>query len=381
MKHVDEYRDSELIRRLLGEIRRIVAPGRAYRIMEVCGGHTHAFHRFGLPDLLPAEIELIHGPGCPVCVLPMDRIDRGLALADDPSVVLTAFGDMMRVPGTLGSPLQARARGRDVRMVYSPLDALRLAEANPDRRVVFFAIGFETTAPATALTILHARGRNVGNFSVFCNHIRIVPALEALLRPPGLGLRLDGLIGPGHVSTVIGSRPYAFIPGELGIPVVVSGFEPVDLLQAVRLIVEQANDGRAELVNGYRRVVPDHGNAAALAAMDRVFCERASFAWRGLGSIPWSALRLRDEFAAFDAEQSADDHECRTSPPDEAPCGEVLRGLRKPTECPLFGDECSPEHPIGALMVSSEGACAAYHAYRRGGDADPGSASFGSGSV
>lgn len=366
MKQIDEFRDSDLIRRLLDAIHRLVRPGRTYRIMEVCGGHTHAFHRFGLVDLLPGEVELIHGPGCPVCVLPMARIDQGLALADDPGVILAAFGDMMRVPGTMGSPLQARARGRDVRMVYSPLDALRLAEESPGRRVVFFAIGFETTAPATALTVLNAERRGVANFSVFCNHIRIVPALEALLRPPGPGL--DGLIGPGHVSTVIGSRPYAFIPREFGIPVVVSGFEPVDLLQAVRLLVEQANDGRAELVNGYRRAVPDGGNAAALAAMGRVFRERSSFEWRGLGAIPWSALRLREEFAAFDAERLPEGRPSSSPLAEEAPCGEVLRGLRRPTDCPLFGNACDPEHPIGALMVSSEGACAAYHSYRRRGE-------------
>ncbi|RUL85634.1 hydrogenase formation protein HypD [Tautonia sociabilis] len=364
MRHIDVYRNSDLIAGLLGRIRRQVDPARTYRIMEVCGGHTHAFHRFGLPDLLPSNVELIHGPGCPVCVLPRGRIDQGLAMAEEPGVILTAFGDMMRVPGTLGSPLRARASGRDVRAVYSPIDALRLAEANPDRRVVFFAIGFETTAPATALTVLLARRKRVENVSVFCNHVRIVPALEALLAPPGAGL--DGMIGPGHVSTVIGSLAYEFIPRDHGIPVVVSGFEPLDLLQAVLLLIERINEGRADLVNAYRRAVPDGGNAAALAAMDRVFEERDSFEWRGLGRIPWSALRLREEFADLDAERWFPPPDAGDGAPDDSPCGRVLRGLMRPTSCPLFGGECSPEHPIGALMVSSEGACAAYHAYRRG---------------
>ena len=361
MRFVDEFRDPEVIGRTADEIRRLADPGRHYRLMEVCGGHTHAIYRFGLKDVLPANIELIHGPGCPVCVLPMGRIDDGLALARRPDMIFSAFGDMMRVPGAHGSPLEHKARGLDVRIVYSPSDALKLARSNPDRHVVFFAIGFETTAPSTALTLLRARAEGVRNFSVFCNHVTIIPAIRAILDSPDM--RLDGFIGPGHVSTVIGCRPYEWIARDERKPIVVSGFEPLDLLQAIVMLLRQLKDGRAEVENQYTRVVPWEGNRAALRAMAEVFQLRPYFEWRGLGFISQSALRIRDEFAQWDAEQVFSVAGVRVTDPKAAQCGEVLKGVLKPVQCKLFGRECTPEHPVGALMVSSEGSCAAYYNY------------------
>jgi hydrogenase expression/formation protein HypD len=361
MKFVDEFRDPEVIGRTAEEIRRLADPGRHYRLMEVCGGHTHAIYRFGLKDVLPANIELIHGPGCPVCVLPMGRIDDGLALARRPDVIFSAFGDMMRVPGAHGSPLEHKAKGLDVRIVYSPSDALKLARTNPDRHVVFFAIGFETTAPSTALTLLRARAEGLENFSVFCNHVTIIPAIRAILDSPDM--RLDGFIGPGHVSTVIGCRPYEWIARDEGKPIVVAGFEPLDLLQAIVMLLRQLREGRAEVENQYTRVVPWEGNRAALRAMAEVFQLRPYFEWRGLGFISQSALRIRDEFAQWDAERVFSVAGVRVTDPKAAQCGEVLKGVLKPVQCKLFGRECTPEHPVGALMVSSEGSCAAYFNY------------------
>jgi hydrogenase expression/formation protein HypD len=361
MKYVDEFRDPKLIRQAAEEIRRLADPGRHYRIMEVCGGHTHSIYRFGLEGLLPGNIELIHGPGCPVCVLPMGRTDDGLALAARPEVIFTAFGDVMRVPGTHGSPLEHKARGAEIRMVYSPLDALKLAQAHPERHVVFFAIGFETTAPSTALTLLRARELGVGNFSVFCNHVTIIPAIRAILDSPGM--RLDAFIGPGHVSTVIGCRPYEFITADYGKPIVVSGFEPLDLLQSLVMILRQLGDGRAAVENQYARVVPWEGNLPALRALAEVFELRPYFEWRGLGFISQSALKLRDSFAEWDSERRFSVPGIRVTDPKAAQCGEVLKGVLKPPQCKLFGRECTPERPVGALMVSSEGACAAYHQY------------------
>jgi hydrogenase expression/formation protein HypD len=361
MKFVDEFRDPEVIGRTADEIRRLTDPGRHYRLMEVCGGHTHAIYRFGLKDVLPTNIELIHGPGCPVCVLPMGRIDDGLGLARRPDVIFSAFGDMMRVPGAHGSPLEHKAKGMDVRIVYSPTDALKLARGNPDRHVVFFAIGFETTAPSTALTLLRARAEGLRNFSVFCNHVTIIPAIRAILDSPDM--RLDGFIGPGHVSTVIGCRPYEWIARDEGKPIVVSGFEPLDLLQAIVMLLRQLKEGRTEVENQYTRVVPWEGNRAALRAMAEVFQLRPYFEWRGLGFISQSALRIRDEFAPWDAEQVFSVPGVRVTDPKAAQCGEVLKGVLKPAQCKLFGRECTPEHPVGALMVSSEGSCAAYYNY------------------
>jgi hydrogenase expression/formation protein HypD len=361
MKFVDEFRDAGVINKTAEEIRRLADPARHYRFMEVCGGHTHAIYRFGLKDILPGNIELIHGPGCPVCVLPMGRIDDGLALAKDPAVIFTAFGDMMRVPGTQGSPLEHKARGMDVRIVYSPSDALKLARANPDRHVMFFAIGFETTAPSTALTLLRAKAEGIHNFSVFCNHVTIIPAIRAILDSPDM--RLDAFIGPGHVSTVIGCRPYEWIAKDEHKPIAVSGFEPLDILQAIVMVLRQMHAGEAKVDNQYKRVVPWEGNRAALRAMAEVFQLRPYFEWRGLGFISQSALRIRDSFAEWDSEQRFHVPGVRVTDPKAAQCGEVLKGVLKPAQCKLFGKECTPEHPTGALMVSSEGSCAAYYNY------------------
>ncbi len=361
MKFVDEFRDPDVINKTADEIRRLADTGRHYRMMEVCGGHTHAIYRFGLKDILPENIELIHGPGCPVCVLPMGRIDDGLALANDPNVIFTAFGDMMRVPGMNGSPLEHKARGMDVRIVYSPSDALKIAKSHPDRHVMFFAIGFETTAPSTALTIMRAKAEGIHNFSVFCNHVTIIPAIRAILDSPDM--RLDAFIGPGHVSTVIGCRPYEWIAADEHKPIVVSGFEPLDLLQSIVMLLQQLNANEAKVENQYKRVVPWEGNIAALKAMNEVFQLRPYFEWRGLGFISQSALRVRDSYGEFDAEQRFNIPGIRVTDPKAAQCGEVLKGVLKPAQCKLFGKECTPEQPVGALMVSSEGSCAAYYNY------------------
>lgn len=361
MRFVDEYREPELITRTADEIRRLADPHRHYRFMEVCGGHTHAIYRFGLKDLLPPNIELVHGPGCPVCVLPMGRIDDGLSIGEQPDVIFTAFGDMMRVPGTRGSPLEHKARGMDVRIIYSPTDALNLAQANPNKHVMFFAIGFETTAPSTALTLMRAKARNIQNFSVFCNHVTIIPAIRAILDSPDM--RIDAFIGPGHVSTVIGCRPYSWIANGEGKPIVVAGFEPLDVLQSVVMLLRQLNAGEAKVENQYRRVVPWEGNRAALKAMAEVFELRPYFEWRGLGFISQSALQIRPAYAEWDSEQRFSVPGVRVTDPKAAQCGEVLKGVLKPAQCKLFGKECTPEHPVGALMVSTEGSCAAYHSY------------------
>jgi hydrogenase expression/formation protein HypD len=308
-------------------------------------------------------VELVHGPGCPVCVIPMGRVDDGIAVARKPGVIFTCFGDMMRVPGGTGTLLEAKAEGADVRMVYSPLDALRLARQNPDRDVVFFAIGFETTAPSTALTLMRARADGIRNFFVMCNHVTIVPPLKALLESPDL--RLDAFIGPGHVSTVIGCRPYEFIPADYGNPIVVAGFEPLDLLQSIYMIMRQLAEGRAEVENQYGRVVPWEGNTRALQAMQEVFELRPYFEWRGLGFISHSALRLAPAYSPWDAEFRYEVPGVRVADPKACQCGEVLKGVIKPWECKVFGTACTPETPIGTCMVSSEGACAAYYNFGR----------------
>jgi hydrogenase expression/formation protein HypD len=361
MQFVDEFRDPEVIGRTVEEIRRLADPGRHYRLMEVCGGHTHAIYRFGLKDVLPPNIELVHGPGCPVCVLPMGRIDDGLWMAESHRVIFTAFGDMMRVPGAKGSPLEYKARGMDVRIVYSPADALKLAQNNPERHVMFFAIGFETTAPATALTLRSAKRLGLQNFSVFSNHVTIIPAIRAILDSPDM--RIDAFIGPGHVSTVIGCRPYEWIAKSEGRPIVVSGFEPLDLLQSIVMILRQLNQGEAKVENQYKRAVRWEGNRAALRVMAEVFELRPYFEWRGMGFISQSALRLRDTYGEWDAERRFGIPGVRVTDPKAAQCGEVLKGVLKPPQCKLFGRECTPERPVGALMVSSEGSCAAYYNY------------------
>jgi hydrogenase expression/formation protein HypD len=363
VRFVDEFRDAELGRALAGEILATVEPGRHYKVMEVCGGHTHSIYKYGIDDLLPENVELVHGPGCPVCVIPMGRVDDAIAMAHEDGVIFTCFGDMMRVPGSDGTLQDARAAGADIRMVYSPLDALRVAKANPDREVVFFAIGFETTAPSTALTLKRARAEGVENFSCFCNHVTIVPPLRALLDSPDL--RLDGFVGPGHVSTVVGARPFEFIAADYAKPVVVSGFEPTDVLQSVLMILRQLDHGRCEVENQYTRVVPYEGNLRALEIMGEVFALRPHFEWRGLGFISHSGLRLADDYADWDAERRFAVPNVRVADPKACQCGEVLKGVIKPFECKVFGTACTPERPIGTCMVSSEGACAAYYNYGR----------------
>ena len=363
MKFVDEFRDAELGRVLSGEIAAAVEPGRHYKFMEVCGGHTHSIYKYGVDDLLPANVELVHGPGCPVCVIPMGRVDDGIVIAHEPGVIFTCFGDMMRVPGSSGSLLEAKAEGADIRMVYSPLDALRIAKANPDREVVFFAIGFETTAPSTALTLKRAHAEGVRNFSCMCNHVTIVPPLRALLESPDL--RLDGFIGPGHVSTVVGARPFQFIPSDYGRPVVIAGFEPLDILHAIRMILAQLAEGRCQVENQYKRVVPWEGNLRALEVMAEVFELRPHFEWRGLGFISQSGLKVSDTYAELDAERRFSVPGVRVADPKACQCGEVLKGVIKPWECKVFGTACTPERPIGTCMVSSEGACAAYYNFGR----------------
>ena len=363
MKFVDEYRSGEVAKRVVEEIAGLVEPGRSYKLMEVCGGHTHAIYKHGVEDVLPPEIELVHGPGCPVCVIPMGRQDDAIAIAQRPNVIFTTFGDMLRVPASHGSLLDAKANGADVRMVYSPLDALRIARENPDREVVFFAIGFETTAPSTALTLLRARKDGIKNFSVFANHVTIIPAIRSILDSPDL--RLNGFIGPGHVSTVIGNRPYEFISREYGLPIAVSGFEPLDVLQGVYMIMSQLAEGRAEVENQYSRVVREEGNPLALRAIAETMELRTTFEWRGLGFISQSALKLREEFADWDAEVRYDVPGVRVADPKACQCGEVLKGVIKPWQCKVFGTACTPDRPIGTCMVSSEGACAAYYNYGR----------------
>ena len=361
MRYVDEYRDARAAHALASEIAALARP---VKLMEVCGGHTHAIYRHGLDALLPEEVELVHGPGCPVCVIPMGRVDDGISIAERPEVTFASFGDMLRVPGgRRRSLLEAKARGADVRVVYSPLDALALAQREPEREVVFFGVGFETTAPATALTLQRARELDVPNFSVFCNHVLIGPALRAILDAPDT--EIAGFIGPGHVSTVIGTEPYRFVCEEYARPLVVAGFEPTDILQAVVMLLRQLAEGRAEVENQYGRVVRPRGNTPALAALDDVFETREDFEWRGLGAIPHSGLRIGDAYARWDAERRFEVPGARIEDPKACRCGDVLRGRAKPWECKVFGTACTPEKPLGTCMVSSEGACAAYYSYGR----------------
>ena len=366
MKYVDEFRDRGKAQRLIAEIARLLARSpiarkRPLNIMEVCGGHTHSIFRYGIEGMLPEAIELIHGPGCPVCVLPMGRVDDCVAIAERPEVIFTTFGDAMRVPGSQKSLLQAKAEGSDIRMVYSPLDALALARSNPGREVVFFAIGFETTMPSTALTVLQAEAQGVRNFSLFCNHITIVPTIKAVLDSPDL--HLDGFLGPGHVSMVVGAAPFRFVSAYYKKPLVISGFEPLDILQSIWMVLKQIEEGRCEIENQYARIVPDEGNSAALRTVTQIYELREFFEWRGLGSIDHSGVRMRERYAAFDAERKFAIPNARIADPKACQCGEVLKGVIKPWQCKVFGTSCTPETPLGALMVSSEGACAAYYQY------------------
>lgn len=361
MKFVDEYRQGDIAQKLAGQIAQMTE--QPLKIMEVCGGHTHTIFKYGIEDLLPPNITMIHGPGCPVCVIPLGRVDDAISIALQPDVIFTTFGDAMRVPGSRTSLLDAKASGADVRMVYSPLDALKMAKKNPDKKVVFLALGFETTSPSTAMTILQAAKDGVENFSVFCNHIMIVPALKALLDSPDL--QLDGFLGPGHVSTVIGTRPYEFVPREYGKPVAVAGFEPLDILQSIYMVVRQFVEGRAEVENQYGRVVVRDGNPKALEVLAEVFAPRDYFEWRGLGSIAHSGMRLKGKYAQFDAELKFNVPGLRIADPKACQCGEILKGVKRPWECKVFGTACTPETPIGSCMVSSEGACAAYYNFGR----------------
>ena len=336
---------------------------RPLQLMEVCGGHTHSIFRFGLAELLPKSIEFVHGPGCPVCVLPIGVVDDCISIAMRPEVVFTTFGDAMRVPGSRMSLLTAKAAGADVRMVYSPLDALALARALPEREVVFFGLGFETTMPSTAMTVQQAAREGVRNFSLFCNHITIIPTIKAVLDSPDM--QIDGFLGPGHVSMVIGSAPYRFIAARYRKPLVISGFEPLDVLQSVWMLLAQIDAGRCEIENQYARVADGDGNTAALAAISAVFELREFFEWRGLGSIDHSGVRMRERYAAWDAERRFPLPRQRIADPKACQCGEVLKGVIKPWQCKVFGKACTPETPLGALMVSSEGACSAYIQYAR----------------
>ena len=376
MRHVEEYRDGRLARALAARIAgEAVAPA-GYQFMEFCGGHTHAISRYGLEDLLPGHVRLIHGPGCPVCVLPVSRIDMAIRLAARDGVTLCSYGDPMRVPGSKGtSLLRAKARGADVRMIYSAADAVALAQAQPSRQVVLFAIGFETTTPPTALAIRLAERLRLENFTVFCNHVLTPSAIQNILESPDLRalgrVRLDGFIGPAHVSTVIGSRPYAFFAEEFAKPVVIAGFEPLDVMQAVLMLIRQVNEGRHEVENQYGRAVRSEGNEHAKRDVAEVFELRKRFEWRGLGLVPYSALRIKSAYAAFDAERRFALEEVPAPDTPGCLCGAVLRGVKRPPECRLFGTVCTPETPMGSCMVSSEGACAAHWTYKRFRDAAP----------
>ena len=367
MKYIDEYRDAARAQALAAAIGAAARPDRSYAFMEFCGGHTHAIARYGIEDLLPANLRLIHGPGCPVCVLPVGRIDAAIALARDPRVTLCTYADLMRVPASRGASLQkARAEGADIRMVYSTLDALRIAAAEPSREVVFFAIGFETTTPPTALAVQRAARDELANFSVFCNHVLTPVAMRAILETgEAEAVHLDGFVGPAHVSTVIGTEPYREVAAAYRKPVVVAGFEPLDVMQAVLMLVQQINQGRAEVENQYIRAVTDAGNRRAQAAVAEIFDLRDRFEWRGLGWVPHSALRLRPAYARFDAEHRFGLQTPSASDNPACECAAILRGAKRPEACRLFGTSCTPETPMGSCMVSAEGACAAHWTYGR----------------
>ena len=376
MKYIDEFRDGAVAQTLAGKIARLAQPQRNYSFMEFCGGHTHAISRYGLSDLLPANVRMVHGPGCPVCVLPIGRIDMAIKLALQHKVILCSYGDTLRVPASDSlSLLKAKARGGDIRMVYSTLDALQIARDNPDREVVFFAIGFETTTPPTALAILQAAQEQLANFSVLCCHVLTPAAITQILESPEVRqwgtVPIDGFIGPAHVSTVIGSRPYEFFAEEYRKPVVIAGFEPLDVMQAILMLIAQVNDGRAEVENEFARAVSRDGNRKAQDRVAEVFELRHEFEWRGLSVVPYSALKIRKRYGTYDAERRfAMDY---TSVPDNkaCECGAILRGVKRPQDCKIFGTVCTPENPVGSCMVSSEGACAAHYSYGRYKDMSP----------
>jgi hydrogenase expression/formation protein HypD len=370
MKYIDEFRDGDIARKIAERLAAEVRPERNYSFMEFCGGHTHAISRYGIAELLPANVRMVHGPGCPVCVLPIGRIDLAIQLALERDVIVCTYGDTMRVPASNGlSLVKAKARGGDIRMVYSAADALGIARQNPEREVVFFAIGFETTTPPTALAIRDAQRQDLKNFSVLSCHVLTPSAITHILESPEVRqygtVPIDGFIGPAHVSIIIGSGPYEHFSEEYRKPVVIAGFEPLDVMQAVLMLVRQVNEGRCEVENEFSRAVDRDGNLSAQALVSEVFELRTSFEWRGLGEVPYSALKIRPAFAAFDAERRfhldyrpvADNKACE--------CGAILRGVKKPTDCKIFGTVCTPENPVGSCMVSSEGACAAHYSYGR----------------
>jgi hydrogenase expression/formation protein HypD len=370
VKYIDEYRDGKVALNIAKKIKNEVQQGKTYHFMEFCGGHTHAIFRYGIPDLLPDNVQMIHGPGCPVCILPISRIDAAIELAVESKVILCSYGDTMRVPGSnQRSLLKAKAQGADIRMVYSCADALTIAKANPTRQVVFFAIGFETTTPPTAIIIIQAKLQQVKNFSVFCNHVLTPSAISAILESPEVRemgiVPIDGFIGPAHVSAVIGSQPYDYFAQEYQKPVVIAGFEPLDVLQAILMLIRQVNRGKACVENEFTRAVTAQGNIKAKQLVADVFELRAEFEWRGLGVVPYSGLRIKSQFSDFDAEKKfilspstgRDNKACE--------CPKILRGVKKPKDCKLFATKCTPENPLGSCMVSSEGACAAYYRYGR----------------
>lgn len=369
MKYIEEFRNGDAAQTLAQAITTAARPERHYRFMEFCGGHTHTIHRYGLPSLLPKNVEMIHGPGCPVCVLPMGRIDKAIALANLPKIILCSYGDMLRVPGSnQRSLLQTKAMGADVRMVYSVDDALNIAQRHPQKEVVFFAIGFETTTPPTAYAIKQAKALHLTNFSVFCNHVLTPVAMDSLLQTQHkeVSVNLDGFVGPAHVSIIIGSQAYEVVSQKYQKPIVISGFEPLDVLHSILMLIEQINQHRCEVEIQYTRAVTREGNLLSQSLMADVLELQSSFEWRGLGLIPNSALQIRHEYAAFDAEKRFILPETKGVEHKQCDCGAILRGLKKPTDCKLFAKVCTPENPLGSCMVSSEGACAAVYAYSRG---------------
>ncbi|HRY07390.1 MAG TPA: hydrogenase formation protein HypD [Hyphomicrobiaceae bacterium] len=370
MKYIDEFRQHDLASKVAGAIAKEARPDRTYHLMEFCGGHTHAIFRYGVQDLMPANVHFVHGPGCPVCVLPVRRLDDAVELAERHGVILCTYGDMMRVPGTKQrSLIRAKADGADVRMIYSTQDALRIARENPDREVVFFAIGFETTTPPTAVALVQARRERLANFSVFCNHVLTPAAIQHILQSPEVRdmgtVRIDGFLGPSHVSSIIGSAPYEFFAEEFQKPVVIAGFEPLDVMQSTLMLIRQINEGRNEVENEYTRVVKREGNTKAQDLVSDTFELRSSFEWRGLGNVPYSALRIRAEYADLDAEKRFTLSDKASREVKSCECPAILRGVKKPTDCKLFGTVCTPDTPMGSCMVSSEGACAAYWTYGR----------------
>ena len=370
MKYIDEFRDGAVAAKIAAAIVVAARQDRLYHVMEFCGGHTHALFRYGVPDLMPRNVEFVHGPGCPVCVLPVPRIDNAIELAERHGVILCSYGDMMRVPASKkNSLINAKAAGADVRMIYSTQDALQIARENPDRQVVFFAIGFETTTPPSAVAIKQAMADRLENFSVFCNHGLTPPAIRHILQSPEVrehgSVSIDGFLGPAHVSSIIGTQPYECFTEEFHKPVVITGFEPLDVMQATLMLIRQINEGRSEAENQYSRVVTREGNRKAQNLMAEVFDLRPTFEWRGLGEIPKSALRIRDSFAEFDAEERFSITESTGRDVKGCECPSILRGVKKPTDCKLFGTVCTPDNPQGSCMVSSEGSCAAYWSYGR----------------